>query len=190
MTEAVTSFGDRIYVGTYNNSGNGAQLWRKQEVGLWEAIMTNGFGDPANNGVSYLIEFKNKLYAGTGNTNGGQLWRSDLGSDWNQVVSAGFGDATNRELNHLMVFDGMLYAATNSSSTTHGAEVWRSSTGNSDTGCAWSAMVSAMPVIAPLRRLRSTRDTCMLGLITGTVTRVLLGVAKSGGRPTERTGRW
>ena len=128
-TEAMTSFGDRIYVGTYNFSGNGAQLWRKQEAGLWEAIMTNGFGDPANNGVSYLIEFKNKLYAGTGNANGGQLWRSDRGSDWTQVVPAGFGDPTNREVNHLMVFDGMLYAATNSSTTTHGAEVWRSSTG-------------------------------------------------------------
>jgi hypothetical protein len=55
------------------------------------------------------------------------------------VVSQGFGDPTNGEVMRLGVFNGQLYAATWSYTSTHGAEIWRSSTGDSG---SWTQVVS------------------------------------------------
>lgn len=144
IVTALASFGGQLYAGTYNTSGNGAQLWRKGTGGGWNAAMTDGFGDPANNwGINHLIEFKGNLYASTwrwtSQPNGGQIWRSSDGLSWTRVVSQGFGDPTNGEIFRFAVFSDTLYASTTSYTAAHGAEIWRSDTGDAGD---WERVVS------------------------------------------------
>jgi hypothetical protein len=136
---SLESFGGFLYAGTYTpGGGNGAQLWRFSSS--WAPVMTNGFGAAANVGIDDLIEFKNNLYAGTWNeASGGQVQRSSNGTTWAPVTSPGFGDPTNGEIFGFAVFSDTLYASTWSYTSTHGAEIWRSSTGN--TG-SWARVVS------------------------------------------------
>jgi len=129
---ALAPYGGQLYAGTYNFGGNGAQLWRAADGLNWTPVVTNGFGITRNVGVDHLAEFNGQLYVGTwGDTvNGGEVWRSPNGLSWTRVVSQGFGDPTNGEVVHLAVFSETLYAGTWSYTSTHGAEIWRSSTGN------------------------------------------------------------
>jgi len=100
--------------------------------------MTNGFGVYYNVGIDHLVEFNGKLYAGVWNSTpnppytdtGGEIWRSSDGTSWEPVVQGGFGDRYNGEVMRLAVFNNQIYAATWSYTSTHGAEIWRSSTGN------------------------------------------------------------
>jgi hypothetical protein len=143
------SFGGQLYVGTFNNNGGTAQLWRSNGGQIWSPIMTDGFGDATNTGIDHLIEFNGMLYAGTWNSNstgpyyttGGQVWRSPTGNpgDWTKVVDAGFGDPINGEVFRLAVFNNQLYASTYSYSGDHGGEIWRSPTGNADD---WTRVVA------------------------------------------------
>lgn len=133
---SLASFGGRLYAGT-DNAGSGGQIWRLDSTGAWSAVVDDGFGDPANGGIDHLLPFNGQLYAGTWNwngasnsSNGGQVWRSANGSDWTRVVNNGFGDAGNDEVFRFEVFDGQLYASTWSYSAAHGAEIWRSPSGN------------------------------------------------------------
>ncbi len=134
-------FGGQLYAGTYNFGGNGAQLWRTADGINWTPVFTNGFDNTANVGIDHLLEFNDQLYAGTwaDEVNGGEVWRSGNGLNWTRVVSQGFGDPTNGEVMRLGAFNGQIYAGTWSYTTTHGAEIWRSSTG--DTG-SWSQVVA------------------------------------------------
>ncbi|PWB76532.1 MAG: hypothetical protein C3F07_03570 [Anaerolineales bacterium] len=144
---ALFPFGGYLYAGAFNTGGTGAQLWRMDTSGNWNAVMTNGFGDVTNLGIDHLIEFNGMLYAGTWNgtltspyyLNGGQVWRSSDGSSWEQVVSNGFGDPTNSEVMRFVVFKNQIYAGTWSYSDTDGAEIWRSSSGESG---SWTKVVS------------------------------------------------
>jgi hypothetical protein len=136
---SLESFGGFLYAGTYNpDGGNGAQVWRFSSS--WAAVRTDGFGAAANVGIDDLIEFKNNLYAGTWNgTDGGQVQRSGNGTTWAPVTSPGFGDPTNGEIFGFAVFSDTLYASTWSYTSTHGTEIWRSSTGDSG---SWARVVS------------------------------------------------
>jgi hypothetical protein len=132
----IAPFGNLLYAGTYNWSGNGAQLWQMDTSGNWTMVMNNGFGDASNRGIDHLMEFNGNLYAGIWNetdtspyTSGGEVWRFN-GSSWTQVVDNGFSDPTNGEVMRLGVFNSQIYAGTWSYTSTHGAEIWRSSTGN------------------------------------------------------------
>jgi sugar lactone lactonase YvrE len=72
-------FGNQLYAGTYNFSGNGAQLWRSTDGENWSNVFSNGFGNATNVGIDHLIEFNGRLYAGIWNaTNTGYQWRTDL----------------------------------------------------------------------------------------------------------------
>ena len=131
-------FGDYLYAGTFKFADHGAQLWRMDTSGNWTAVMTNGFGVYYNVGIDHLVEFNGNLYAGVWNSTphppytdtGGEIWRSNNGSTWTQVVSEGFGDRFNGEILHLAVFNNQIYASAWSYTDAHGAEIWRSSTGN------------------------------------------------------------
>ena len=131
-------FGDHLYAGTFKFADHGAQLWRMDASGNWTAVMTNGFGVYYNVGIDHLVEFNGNLYAGVWNSTpyppytdtGGEIWRSSNGSTWTQVVSGGFGDRFNGEVFRLAVFNNQIYASAWSYTDTHGAEIWRSSTGN------------------------------------------------------------
>jgi hypothetical protein len=134
---ALTPFGGQLYAGTSN--GGGAQLWRLGSGG-WTSVVTDGFGNGNNLAIDHLTVFSDTLYAGTVNdTDGGEVWRSSDGSSWSRVVSAGFGDPTNTEVMRFAVFSDTLYASTWSSTDTHGAEIWRSGTGDSGN---WTRVVS------------------------------------------------
>jgi hypothetical protein len=136
---SLVPFTGQLYAGTYND--NGAQLWRSPNGLNWTPITSNGFGNTSNVGINHLIEFNGQLYAGTwaNEVNGGEVWRSSDGLNWTRVVEQGFGDPTNAEVFRFAVFNNRLYAATCSYTTTHGAEIWRSATGNARD---WERVVS------------------------------------------------
>jgi hypothetical protein len=139
IVNALLPFDDQLYAGTYN-PGTNAQLWRKSADGAWATISTDGLGDADNIAINHLAEFKGQLYAGTwANADaGGEVWRSSDGTNWNRVVGQGFGDPTNAEIFKFFASDN-LYAGTCSYSDAHGAEIWRSDTG--DTG-SWGQVVA------------------------------------------------
>lgn len=134
-------FGGMLYAGLYNTSGNGAQIWRMSSNGTWASVITNGFGITRNIAIDYLFTFNTQLYASTwaDAVNGGEVYRSPDGNTWNKVVSSGFGDPTNGEVFRLGSFNNQIYAGTWSYTNTHGAEIWRSSTGDN---LSWSRVVS------------------------------------------------
>ena len=135
---SLASFNGTLYAGTANGSGDGAQFMKFENNG-WVSVSTNGFGNVNNDRISDLIEFKNNLYAGTGNeTDGGQILRSNNGTTWD-VVTPPTLDPSNGEFVHFAVFDEQIYASTSSITVTQGAEIWRSSTGNSG---SWSQVVT------------------------------------------------
>lgn len=133
---ALATFADQLYAGTYNkpyNKPGAARVYRQKTDGGWEAVNTPGFGNAANVGVDHLLAFGGNLYAGTwsDDTNGGEIWRTNNGTTWSKVVAGGFGDVKNAEIPRLAAFNNQLYASTASSS--HGAEIWRSPSGNTGT---------------------------------------------------------
>jgi len=143
IVTSLAPFGGNLYAGTYNWSGNGAQLWRKSSSGSWTSVVTDGFSNTANEATNHLYEFKGDLYAATwaNETNGGELWRSSSGDPgtWSKVVSSGFGDPTNGEVFRLIEFNNQIYASTWSYTSAHGTEIWRSSSGDS---LSWGQVVS------------------------------------------------
>jgi hypothetical protein len=137
---SLSSFSGYIYAGTGNDSGTGAQLWRSNDGETWTVISNNGLGDTDNGVISHSIEFNGMLYAGVGNeVDGGRIYRSSNGTAWTQVTLPGF-NPTNIEIVRFAVFNGHIYAGTYTGETpAHGAEIWRSSTGNSGD---WTQVVS------------------------------------------------
>jgi sugar lactone lactonase YvrE len=133
-TGALVSFGGKLTAGTYM-FGGGANLW--QLNGGWTQAATGGLGDPTNVGITRLFEFGGQLYAGVDNwdeaanrSTGAQLLRSADGTTWNPVMTGGFGRIDNGGIFAIDAFSGTLYAGTYSYTSTHGAELWRSATGN------------------------------------------------------------
>lgn len=137
MIGALAAFNGQLYAGAGN--ANGAQIWRRAGTS-WSPVITNGLGITHNAGIDHLYPFDGLLYASTGNEmDGGEVWRSSNGLNWTRVVTQGFGDLTNVEVMRFAVFSDTLYASTWSYTTTHGTEVWRSSTGNTGD---WSRVVT------------------------------------------------
>lgn len=133
-TGALASFGGKLTAGTYMFDG-GANLW--QLNGNWTHAATGGLGDPTNVGIVRLFDFGGQLYAGVDNwdeaanrSTGAQLLRSTDGTTWNPVMTGGFGRSDNGGIFAIDAFSGTLYVGTYSYTSTHGAELWRSTTGN------------------------------------------------------------
>jgi len=124
---SLASFAGSLYAGTANYV-QGAQIhvWAGQD---WTRVADQGIGTSGNANINHLRVFKSWLYATTENEDGGQVWRSSNGVLWEQVVERGFGDPTNGEVFRLVEYNGRLYASTASYSASHGAEIWRSSSG-------------------------------------------------------------
>lgn len=134
---ALAPFGGHLYAGTSRYVTSGAQIWRMDAAGNWNAVMTDGFGKSTNAGIEHLMEFKGHLYAGTESstdnppyTAGGEIWRSSNGTTWEQVVDGGFGDLYNGGIFHMAVYSDQLYAGSWTYTNTLGAGIWRSSTGD------------------------------------------------------------
>jgi hypothetical protein len=130
---ALDSFNGYLYAGT-DNTNTGSQIWSQNNGTNWNKVAPDGFGKLANRAIDDLVEFKGNLYAATwsNTTNGGEIWRSSNPGllTWTDVITSGFGNTNNTDVVKLTVFSNTLYAATWSSVTTHGTEVWRSSSGN------------------------------------------------------------
>jgi hypothetical protein len=133
------SYGGQLYAGTYNYSGNGAQLWR-YDGSSWSVVMENGFEDASNAGIDHLYAYNGNFYAGTWNedsnapngTNGGQIWRSNDGTTWTRISLPEL-DASNGEIFRFAQFNGQIYATTWTYTGDHGGEIWRSASGGSGT---------------------------------------------------------
>jgi hypothetical protein len=146
---SMTPFKGQLYAGTYNYAQKGAQIWRSSDGKNWTEVVSDGFGVLYNIGIDHMIEFNGKLYAGTWNSTpsspytdtGGEIWRSSDGVTWEPVVQGGFDNAANNGIMRMAVFNGKLYAGTWTYSTTHthGAEIWRSDTGDAGT---WTKVVN------------------------------------------------
>jgi hypothetical protein len=126
------SVGAYLYVGTWNNL-TGGQLWRSStpETGEgWEAIMQDGFGNPANLAVGSIRPFGGLLYVGMFNPSQGQeMWRSADGGDPGTFVKSfdkGLGIDGATDASSLLVWNGHLYLGTESAQPPYpGCDVWR-----------------------------------------------------------------
>ena len=57
--------------------------WRSPDGTNWEQVIGDGFGNPANHGITTFTVFSDTLYAATvtGST-GVEIWRSSTGETW------------------------------------------------------------------------------------------------------------
>jgi hypothetical protein len=123
-------FGDYLYIAIENGgeSPPSCQVWRSGDGSSWEAVTTDGFGDPNNISMGGWAILDGYLYIGTLNDiSGAQLWRSNDGTLWEPVVQDGFGDLNNIKIESLLTFESYLFAGTQNNVT--GLEVWRSPDG-------------------------------------------------------------
>lgn len=105
----------------------GAQVYRSCDGTTWNQVNTNGFGDPAHNGLLDSMKvFNGYLYASTLNFGSGsvgtQIWRTNDGTTWNQVNTSGFGSASNWTTKGLINFDNQLCGGTWNNAT--GTQFW------------------------------------------------------------------
>ena len=134
-------FAGRLYAGTYNDAGNGAQLWRLEANGSWVPLITNGLGITRNIGFNHLITFNGQLYLGVRNdTDGASIYRSSDGDHWTSVVTGGFDSVQKTGVYRFAVFNNQLYAGTSSWTAGRGGEIWRSSSGDAGT---WERVVAS-----------------------------------------------
>jgi uncharacterized protein YjiK len=140
----LAEFNGQLYAG--GRDQNNGQIWR-HAGSEWTPMLSDGFDGSEYWMVEHLVVFHNQLYAGAWTwddgidaNGGGEVWRSPSGNTgtWSQVVSGGFDDVTNSDIWRLGVFKDSILAATWSSTTTHGLEIWRSSSGNAG---SWSQVV-------------------------------------------------
>jgi hypothetical protein len=138
---ALASFGGQLYAGTYNDAGNGAQLWRMSADNTWtQPPVSAGFGITRNIGFNHLITFNNQLYVGVRNdTDGASIYRSGDANTWAPVVTGGFDSAQNTGVYRFAVFNNRLYAGTSSWTPGRGGEIWRSPSGDAGT---WERVVA------------------------------------------------
>jgi hypothetical protein len=72
----------------------GGQVWRSRtgDLGSWEPVTLDGFGNPDNIKIESLYRFKGRLYAITYNENTGmEVWVTHKGQNWELVNEPGFG---------------------------------------------------------------------------------------------------
>ena len=140
LVSALVSFNGELWAGTYNSlSGEGFQLWRMNSSGEWYPEWEGDPDDSTTVAVDHMIVFSDTLFVSFWDeANGGVVYSFD-GTDWSEASEPGFGDPTNGEVFRMAVFSDTLYASTWSYTSTHGAEIWRSSTG---TQYDWTQVVS------------------------------------------------
>lgn len=119
------------------NGFTGCEIWR-YDGKEWRNMISGGFNTKNNVAAMNMEVFKSKLYLGTFNPKCGcQIWRypADTPVGWERVVSGGFYNPKNVYIWSMKVYKDKgkeyLYAGTYCDLfTRHGAELWRSSTGD------------------------------------------------------------
>lgn len=109
-----------LYVSTTRSGdilpGGIGEIWATDGLDF-TPVITDGFGNPDNTGVSALASFDGCLYAGTYNANTGyEVWKlrctSDPGAPPQQVISEGAGQHYNEAAMNMQAFKGQLYIGT------------------------------------------------------------------------------
>lgn len=105
---AVTPSGDIM-------SGTLGEIWATDGLGF-TPVITNGFGNPDNMGISTLASFNGCLYAGTYNPNGYEVWKLRCASNPEAlpqpVVQAGTGFGQSEVALSMQAFRDHLYVGT------------------------------------------------------------------------------
>ncbi len=96
--------------------GGMGQIWATDGATFWPVI-SDGFGNPDNTGITQLASFDGCLYAGTYNAKTGfEVWKmactADPTAPPQKVVDGGGGRRYNESVMSLHVFDGELYVGT------------------------------------------------------------------------------
>jgi hypothetical protein len=120
-------FGDRLYVGTFNQT-TGGEIWAYDGT-QWLQVLQESLPATGNQGFRSMIVFDGYLYAGTYNTvTGAEVWRTPDGVHWQQLVADGFGDVNNKAVRGIAVFQNQLYIGTQNVPG-KGGQLWRSADG-------------------------------------------------------------
>ena len=105
---AVTPSGDII-------SGALGQIWATDGVNF-TPVVTDGFGNPENIGISTLASFSGCLYAGTYNPTGYEVWKLRCVSEPDvaphPVIQGGTGHGRSEAALSMHAFQGQLYVGT------------------------------------------------------------------------------
>jgi hypothetical protein len=96
--------------------GGTGQIWATDGL-TFTQVITDGFGNPNNGGISSLVSFNGCLYAGTYNpATGYEVWKlrciSDPEASPVPVVRGGAGQPHNEAVMNMDVFKGHLYVGT------------------------------------------------------------------------------
>jgi len=136
---SLAAFGTTLFAGTWNRSGEGGQIWKMYPDLHWSLAVTPGFGNGQNNGINHLLPFHGKLYAGVRNDySGASIYRTQDGDNWSAVMTGGFPSALNAGVYRFEIFNDQIYAGTAVWDYDHGAEIWRSPSGDNGT---WELVV-------------------------------------------------
>lgn len=136
---AMEVFSGSLYAGP-TSAMTGTMIFRSEDGVNWQPVSAPGFGLPIPElyGPNYwyyiwdLTTFHDQLYAAVGIVNGnyygGMIVRTGDGETWEPVVTDSFGYTDTQGVNILEIFSDTLYAGT--ADMIHGAQIWRSSTGD------------------------------------------------------------
>ncbi|MBX7257374.1 MAG: hypothetical protein K1Y02_13505 [Candidatus Hydrogenedentes bacterium] len=97
---------------TYEDEPPPGEIWVSSDGVNFSPLMQNGFGNPNNRGIEFLISYNDWLYAGTKNDKEGyEIWKLE-GPDKNgaiKVVDHGATDTRNEIAGTPCIFKGQLY---------------------------------------------------------------------------------
>ncbi len=147
-----------LYVGTWNKKFlKGGEIHRMEIVSeKWEPVITNGFGNPLNQGIRAMTVYENEygkaLYAGTVNwAKGTQIYRTFDGINWESVSLLKMGTRAFRSCSaarSLAVINGDLYMGTINDSKIIAEEPYlfrfrekKTDFGNLDKKLSWEAVI-------------------------------------------------
>ncbi|MCC6795430.1 MAG: hypothetical protein IT366_09950 [Candidatus Hydrogenedentes bacterium] len=98
---------------TYEANPPPGEIWVSDDGLNFEPLMQDGFGNPHNRGIEFLISYNNWLYAGTKNDKDGyEIWKlegPDKGAGAIKLIDGGATDPRNEIAGTPCLFKGQLY---------------------------------------------------------------------------------
>ncbi len=90
------------------------RVWYSRDGLSWQAVTTDGFGNPDIVSPGGFAVFKNSLYLGMENAGMAELWKTDNGLDWEQVDLSAIVTPDFFKIDGAFEYDGSLYLVANS----------------------------------------------------------------------------
>lgn len=129
-------FKNFLYACASDGSGPGGEIWRSStgNVGSWQRVAQNGFGNLYNSYATGAATFNGALYVSLGNNvDGISVWSTLKGTDWTPVDTSSFGNADTTTNGGIAALGGYLYVGMSNTKT--GGQIWRYD------GAKWSEVV-------------------------------------------------